>query len=89
MSPDPVNPLTERQEAIRRAGWGATNGRKRRQTPSERRRVSETWSGRIGADMRDYIKELACRYDKSQGEIARQLLEFARQAEIRGDLVVK
>ena len=73
---DPLNGLTEQQ--VRRALIGPPaggNGRKpRRVPPTERRRVTETWSGRIGADLKGEIRELAERHGVSQGQIGRVLL---------------
>jgi len=61
------------------------NGRKRTPTASERRRIANTWSGRIGADNRAWIRELAYRYGISQGEVGRRCFEFCRAAHEAGE----
>jgi hypothetical protein len=43
-------------------------------TPSEQKRVINTWTARIGADLRETIRALAKQHGLTQGEIGRELL---------------
>jgi len=43
-------------------------------TRSERKRVINSWTGRIGADLKEIIRQLAKDYALTQGEIGRVLL---------------
>ena len=56
------------------------------QYPSERRRTAESWSGRIGSDLKTAIRELAEETGLTQGEIGRKLIYFGLMAVEDGEL---
>lgn len=88
----PIDPFekTPTLEVARSILSGRKHGKQRatRQTPAEQRRISATWSARIGDDIKSEIQELVSRTGRDNGYIGRALLRYALDALERGDLVI-
>ena len=86
--------MTKRKRRYSRTNYPKWSGevgrsglpRMTRRTESEVNRARETWSGRIGTDLRQAIRELAKKTGLTQGQIGRILISCALDLYHNGDL---
>lgn len=74
--------MTRRQTFYEKNGWLRVS----RPTPSEARRIAESWTGRIGADLREQIRALSQETGLSQGAVAVALMRYGLAALASGEL---